>query len=280
MYMCNAFFFAETRRHRRLKPTQRKADRSKRRVVVLGHRGGAAGQFPENSLSAFTTGLKNGADILEMDVHLTVDNEVVVAHDPVFTGIDGVSRQISASTAAEVATFAPAIPMLSAVLERFPSGRFNIDLKVDSLSLVEGVIDLVRRSRAVQRTVIASFIPSILEYARAAGPEFVTSTHPDEVKRMLISHLFRRRPKSPARFIQVPLRHGLVPIVTPRFVDFAHRHGYDVHVWTINEPRDAIRLARIGVDGIVTDDVTAIDTALKYQGYRNTERHNDGAHDD
>lgn len=255
--------------------TQGKTGSMKRRVTLLGHRGGAAGRFPENSLSAFESGLKSGADILEMDVHLTLDDEVVVAHDPVFIGGDGVTRQIAATTADEISSFAPSIPTLPTVLERFPTERFNIDLKVDSSALVESVVDLIRTARAVQRTVVASFLPSALEYARAAGPEFVTSTHPGEVKRMLLSHLVRGRPASPARYIQVPVKHGIVPIVTRGFVDFAHRHGYDVHVWTINDPRDAIRLAGIGVDGIVTDDVAAIDTALTRHGYRNTEHHNE-----
>lgn len=251
--------------------TQRKTGSLARRVVLLGHRGGAAGNFPENSLSAFDFGLKSGADILEMDVHLTHDGAVVVAHDPAFTGLDGVTRRFDECTADEVSSLSPSIPTFATVLERFPTGRFNIDLKVDSPSLVESVIDLIRTARAVQRTILASFLPSTLEYARSAGPEFVTSTHPSEVKRMLVSHLFRRRPASPARFIQVPVKHGVVPIVTRRFVDFVHRHGYDVHVWTINEPRDALQLARIGVDGIVTDDVAAIDAALTHHGYRNTE---------
>lgn len=52
------------------------------RIQVYGHRG-AAGIAPENSLVAFKTGLSYGVDALDMDVVLTQDNVVVVAHDPV-----------------------------------------------------------------------------------------------------------------------------------------------------------------------------------------------------
>ena len=42
-------------------------------------------------------------------------------------------------------------------------------------------------------------------------------------------------------------------VVTPGFVRRAHRHGLQVHVWTINEPAEMHRLLDLGVDGIVTD---------------------------
>src|SRR5471030_2602392 len=48
--------------------------------LVIGHRG-AMGYAPENTLVSFEEGLRRGADLLEMDVQLSADNEVVVMHD-------------------------------------------------------------------------------------------------------------------------------------------------------------------------------------------------------
>ena len=48
--------------------------------VVIGHRG-AMGYAPENTLSSFEEALRRGADLIEMDVQLSADNEVVVMHD-------------------------------------------------------------------------------------------------------------------------------------------------------------------------------------------------------
>src|SRR5262245_36319099 len=50
------------------------------RPRVAAHRGGAA-LWPENSLAAFRGALALGIDLLELDVHLTSDDEVVVIHD-------------------------------------------------------------------------------------------------------------------------------------------------------------------------------------------------------
>jgi len=60
-------------------------DRNARPLVqpplVVGHRG-AAGEAPENTLAAFELALRQGADGIELDVHLSADGVPVVIHDP------------------------------------------------------------------------------------------------------------------------------------------------------------------------------------------------------
>ncbi len=49
-------------------------------VFVIAHRGDWR-NFPENSLEAIESAIKMGVDIVELDVHRTVDGEIVVCHD-------------------------------------------------------------------------------------------------------------------------------------------------------------------------------------------------------
>jgi glycerophosphoryl diester phosphodiesterase len=42
-------------------------------------------------------------------------------------------------------------------------------------------------------------------------------------------------------------------VITPQFLNAAHHHGIQVHVWTIDEPVQMFELATAGVDGIMTD---------------------------
>ena len=53
--------------------------------------------------------------------------------------------------------------------------------------------------------------------------------------------------------LQIPATRYGVALVTPSMLKFAHRKGLEVHVWTINDPRQMRRLWEMGVDGIVTD---------------------------
>src|SRR2546426_7996779 len=47
---------------------------------LAAHRGGAR-LWPENSLRAFRESLALGADLVELDVHLTADGALAVIHD-------------------------------------------------------------------------------------------------------------------------------------------------------------------------------------------------------
>ena len=47
--------------------------RNERGVLVAAHRGTSAGNIPPNSIAAFDIALKEGADVLEMDMFQSVD---------------------------------------------------------------------------------------------------------------------------------------------------------------------------------------------------------------
>ena len=51
----------------------------------------------------------------------------------------------------------------------------------------------------------------------------------------------------------MPERSGTTRVVSPRFVDYAHRAGLGVQVWTVDEEADARRLLDWGVDALITD---------------------------
>ena len=51
-----------------------------RLIHLVAHRGNA-GEFPENTLPAFTSALEFGLRFLELDVHLSADGIPVVIHD-------------------------------------------------------------------------------------------------------------------------------------------------------------------------------------------------------
>ena len=53
--------------------------------VVIAHRG-VSGRALENSLAAFALAVAEGCDGIELDVHATVDGELVVHHDPLIEG--------------------------------------------------------------------------------------------------------------------------------------------------------------------------------------------------
>jgi glycerophosphoryl diester phosphodiesterase len=241
------------------------------RPLVYAHRGGAALR-PENTLAAFEHGLALGADGLELDVHLSRDGVVVVHHDETLERTTNRSGPLNLLTAAELAgadaghQFSagspPAfpfrgrgfgIPTLRDVLERHHVPLI-IELKSSDAALARRTIDEVRRAGAVERVALGSFYSRALRAARAYEPHVATGAAREETRWALYRSWVQWPLGATAyREFQVPERSGRTTIVTPRFVQHAHRAGLPVKVWTVDTRADIERLLDWGIDAIISD---------------------------
>jgi glycerophosphoryl diester phosphodiesterase len=227
------------------------------RPLVFAHRGGSK-IGPENTITAFDRGLAAGADGLELDVRLSRDGIVVVHHDARLDRATRAMGPLKDRTARELAEFD--VPPLRAVLARYPKVGVIIELKVRGPELAEAVVDEVRRAGAIDRVCLGSFSITALRAARAAAPAMATSGARLEVRMALYRSWCGLSPgRVPYQAFQVPEISGATRVVSPRFVQLAHKAGIAVHVWTVDEPADIRRLLEWGVDGIISDrpDVAA-----------------------
>jgi glycerophosphoryl diester phosphodiesterase len=245
-------------------------------IRLYAHRG-AASECPENTLVSFHRAIEHGADALEMDVHLTLDGHVVVAHDPDGARMCDVARPVRHSRLVDLEGwdagwgFAGAdgarpyqrkghrIPTLEQVLRDFPDRVLNIDIKQWSPPMVEPLVALLRRHGAEERVILASFRLRTLLAVRALGYRGPTSLPPVEVVAMLASpaSLWRQLPWT-GDAAQLPLAAGPVRFDTRRVIDRCHEHGLRVDYWTVNDVATAERLIDLGADGIMTDDPRAL----------------------
>lgn len=239
--------------------------------LVYAHRGGAA-LAPENTIAAFDSGIACGAEGLELDVHLSRDGLVVVHHDAALDRTTSARGPLCARTADELARVDAGfnfragngsypfrgcgigVPTLREVLGRYPAARLIVELKVGGRDLARAVVDEVRRASAVERVAVGSFYADAIDEVRRCEPAIRTGAAKEETRWALYRSWVGWPIRSPAyREFQVPERSGYTRIVTPRFVDHAHRAGVTVHVWTVNEAADMQRLTEWGVDGLITD---------------------------
>ena len=146
------------------------------------------------------------------------------------------------------------------MFDAFPDARFNIDCKTDAA--VEPLIACLRRNNALDRVCVGGFSHRRLtRIRRALGEGLCTSFSPIEVARWRFG-----RPPAGIPAAQVPVAQGGVGIVTRPMVDLAHRHGIQVHVWTIDEPEEMFRLLELGVDGIMTDRPAILKQVMSQRG--------------
>lgn len=243
-----------------------------RDTLVFAHRGGA-GLAPENTMAAFANGLALGSDGLECDVHLSRDGVPVVIHDHTLDRTTDASGPVGAYTAAQLEAVDAAyrfagldgtfpfrgrgigVPALEAVLRAFPSARVIIEMKEGTAALAHAVLDVIRRTEAVDRVCVGSFHRNGLGVLRGEEPAVATSASEREARWTLYRAWCRWPFRHQARYcaFQVPERVGSLRVVSPAFLRQAHRSGARVDVWVVDRPDDVIRLFEWGVDGVITD---------------------------
>jgi glycerophosphoryl diester phosphodiesterase len=242
------------------------------RPRLFAHRGGA-GVAPENTIEAFAAGLAAGADRLELDVHATADGHVVVIHDPNVDRTTDGSGAVRDMTLAEIERldagyrFADAagahpfrgrsirVPTLAALLEAFPETPLNIEIKQAEPAIEAEVLAVLDRFDARGRVLLAAEQGVIMARIRAAAPEAPTGFSVDDAVdffgRLHGAGFAGYAP--PGRALQIPPSFADTPLVTAESVAAAHALGIEVHVWTIDDPREMEALLALGVDGLMTD---------------------------
>ena len=101
---------------------------------------------------------------------------------------------------------------------------------------------------------------------RTAFPGICTSLTPKEVFWARLRSFYIPTFKIHGDCAQVPERSGKIPLVDPRFLNTARKLGIQTHVWTINEVHDMRRLSNLGVEGLMTDDASALKQVLQDLG--------------
>ncbi|MDE6182363.1 MAG: glycerophosphodiester phosphodiesterase, partial [Eubacteriales bacterium] len=138
---------------------------------IFAHRGASA-YAPENTMEAFKLAIKQNADGIEIDVHLTKDNHVVVIHDETIDRVSNGKGFVRDYTLEELRQFSynynfnqyenVKIPTLEDVLELIKPTNLilNIELKTNFLwyeNIEEIVLSIVDKFEMQDRIIYSSF---------------------------------------------------------------------------------------------------------------------------
>lgn len=242
--------------------------------VAIAHRGFSP-EGAENSMAAFRAAVGLGYRYLETDVHTTADGVAVVFHDTTLERVTDTGGEIPALTAAQVRAAriggSEPVPTLEELLAALPTARLNLDIK--DAGSVRTVAAAIERHAAHDRVCIASFsdrrrraVLRLLTRPVCSSAGSVTTAC-----FVLLSAWFPRRLLDwilrDVHCLQVPVRYGVLPVVTSRSVARAHRLGLRVHVWTINDPEQMHRLFDLGVDGVMSDRADLLADVMRQRSY-------------
>lgn len=236
-------------------------------MVTIAHRGGRS-LAPENTLAAIRAGMATGVDVVEIDVHQTLDSVVVLSHDETLDRCTDGHGRIDETTYAEIQRLdagswfgaqytGERIPTLDEALG-LVDGRCTlwIELKAggDYPGIERRIVDMIHRHHAEAWAQVISFDGKALRKVHDLDSSIV-------VQKLMVSNLTLLpwyldtglhwgHPKR-WDFVEGYIYHHR--FVRKALVRRVHRWGKTLMVWTVNSPRRVEQLKRKGVDGIETD---------------------------
>ena len=251
------------------------AKKQARTTKIWAHRG-SSGFAPENTLPAFAIAKALNVDGIELDVQMTKDGELVVIHDETIDRTSDGSGWVKDFTLEELRQFNfnngkngfgfVAIPTLREVYEMFKGTDYviNVELKTSvikydgsevSVAGADGVLD----ARGIEEKVHALTIEMGMEkqviyssFSHASVlkmQEYVT----EEQTAFLFSDGWLNVVDYAEPYNVQALHPDFRYLDLEDMVEEAHAKGMKVHVWTVNEEEDALKLHDMGVDAIITN---------------------------
>ena len=213
---------------------------------IYAHRGSSA-IHPENTLRAFRHALAIGVDGIELDVHATADGTPVVIHDrDVGRTTDG-AGYVDQIPLAQLVTFdaghGERVPTLAEILELVGAAA-HLDIEIKGTRIEHAVLDVLAEYPAV-RWAISSFAWDTLRTVRRLDP--VAEVWP--LAERVGDDLF-----TIAAELASPAVSLFTGAYTAENAAKLRDAGLGVIVWTVNDPREARRIADLGAFALCTDD--------------------------
>lgn len=227
--------------------------------IKIAHRG-ASGNFPENSRLAFEKAIAARADMIELDCQLSKDGHVVIFHDERLrrtARARGMVREKSLEELKKLdigvwkkkAFRGQRILTLEETLETV-AGKVDLCLDVKQFAGSQPGIEIkllfiLSHYGYLDQTIFSSFNYSCLARIRELAPEArIGLIHGAGVT---------ENPFAVAEEIGAASIHVQREFASRNFLEQAWEAGLDVHVWTVNDPRDMQTLSSLGVQGLVSD---------------------------
>jgi glycerophosphoryl diester phosphodiesterase len=226
---------------------------------IVAHRG-ASYTAPENTLAAIRLAWTIGVDAVEVDVHLTSDRHIVVMHDESTVRTTGVHRLIREHTLEELRVLdagrwkgerwvGERIPLLAEVLATIPDGkRLFIEVKCGQEIISELLRIFDASGRKSEQMAIISFDAQVITTLKRVRPA------------LQAYWLCIPRVGNVAELVETALAANADgidahanPAIDNAWINAVRNAGLMIYVWTVDDPAMALRMARLGVDGITTN---------------------------
>jgi len=219
---------------------------------------------------------KQGADGIEVDIHLSKDGHIVVMHDFDTKRLGGVTNKVVTRTWDELketdvgqwkgqAWTGEKIPTLDSILAMVPDGKcVLIEIKVHA-EILPALAEAMKASgKKPEQLRIITFHYDTAKAAKERFPKhevYWLSSAKDKKTDKLpdIDELVRQAKDAGLDGLDLEWKFP----IDAAFVKKIHDAGLKLHAWTVDDPEIASALAAAGVDGITTNRPEFLRAQLK-----------------
>lgn len=234
-------------------------------MLILGHRG-AAFDAPENTIVAIYEGLKQGADGVEVDIRLSLDNKVVVIHDNTFKRTGKIKDSVCKSHSSfikeiDVGSFksekfiGEKVPFLSEVLDIVPKGKLiQIEIKNGIKSVPFLLQDIKSSTKSIDEIMIIGFCKKAMKKVKEEMPKIKVAWINGEKSKLNSNiqssfDLIKICKENNFNGIDFDCRFNIDEKFTKEFIN----NGLEIYSWTIDDIEKAKYYKDIGIFGIATN---------------------------
>lgn len=236
---------------------------------VVAHRG-VPHLAPENTLRSFELALQQGAFALETDLHFSIDDEIILHHDPTLERMTGKSGTVREHTAAELVQMPTLLPDTGESNER-QFGSDTIPTLRDLLTFTNAetplllelkdplfaqpkyaalLIDLLTEHNLLEQSAIISFTPALTAAVAQVSTQIPTG------------HITLKDPL-PRRGIELLGPAFPLLYLNPLYVWWAHRMGAVVCPLDTTPEKRMNYYLHLGVDAVLADNPAAAIAAIE-----------------
>ncbi|AOZ98757.1 glycerophosphodiester phosphodiesterase [Flavobacterium commune] len=220
-------------------------------MLKIGHRGAKAYEA-ENTLASFQKAIDLQVDAIELDVHLSVDNELMVIHDETIDRTTNGKGKVNQFTKAELQDFCienqHKIPTLQEVFDLVRRRCFiNVELK--TFETAAKVVDLIEKYIREKNWEYSDFLVSSFDWDALEEVNFVNSKIPIAV----LTETDLDKALAFAKIIQAKAINPDFQLLNIENTRKLQENGFEVYPWTVNETADIKKMQSFSVNGIISD---------------------------
>ncbi len=221
-------------------------------MMIVGHRG-AKNEAPENTFLGFDTAIKAGVTSLEIDVHKTADNHLVVIHDNTVdrtTNGQGKVTDYKLKDLLELdAGQGQKIPILEDVFKYCINKNIYLFIESKVPFIEQQIADLIGKYNTYKSCAVICFYHQFLKNIKEINNKITTGC---------LIHCAPIDPVSLVKNANSDFISISIQTINPDFVSQCKKAGLKICVWNANTPESYEKMKQLGVDFICTDNPSRI----------------------